>query len=454
MSVADRLSRALDGRLSRRSFVVRSALVGSALATGGWSYLLRPGTAYGYVCSCGSPDCSCGSACCAGYTEFCCVLDGGYNSCPPGTVMGGWWMAEGSAYCAGPRYYMDCNAICGCSDGCGGGWQFCDPGCDGLSCGCAGGACDNYLSGCFQFRYGQCNQDVSCLGRIKCRVVSCVPPWEVDPSCTTASATDDFTADQTAGCLGPAPTYPPDVVAMAVSKDGHGYGLVEANGVQHHFGDELSSIPPAHLGSPVAAMAACATGGWWLVCRDGTVLAQHAVGHGHPLRPPADPVVALAGAPDGGGYWIATSTGEVLGFGSAATFGSVDPGRLAAPAVALVADPAGGGYWLVARDGAVIAFGSARSHGDAAPLHLQEPFVAAAATPGGMGYWLVTAAGRVRWFGDAVHYGGTADRSVPAPIVAMAATHTGGGYYLAGRDGSVYPFGDAADLGQVPGAAG
>jgi hypothetical protein len=212
MSVVERLSGVLERRLTRRSFVVRSAFVGSALTAGGLDFVLRPGSAYAALCSsvyCGDPNCSCSSTCCGGYTEFCCALDGGYNSCPSGTVMGGWWMADGSAYCSGARYYMDCNAVCQCTTGCGNGSQFCDTSCDGLTCECAGGSCDNYLTGCFQFRYGQCNQNVSCVGRIKCRVVTCVPPWQFEPSCTTASATDDGTADQNAPCLGPDPTYPP-----------------------------------------------------------------------------------------------------------------------------------------------------------------------------------------------------------------------------------------------------
>ncbi|MST35164.1 hypothetical protein GHK86_20830 [Acidimicrobiaceae bacterium USS-CC1] len=218
MSLTDRLAGALERRVSRRSFLVRSTFAGSALAAGRARWLVEPRSAYHELCNsvyCGSSACSCSSTCCAGYTEFCCTLDGGYNSCPPGTVMGGWWLAEGSVYCDGPRYYMDCNAVCHCSAGCG---SFCDPGCDGLSCGCAEGSCDHYLTGCFQFRYGQCNQDVGCIGRIHCRVVTCVPPWEIDPSCTRTLATDDFTADQDAACLGPDPTYPPPPFAFRLEE--------------------------------------------------------------------------------------------------------------------------------------------------------------------------------------------------------------------------------------------
>ena len=51
--------------------------------------------------------------------------------------MGGWWMADNSSYCDGPRYYMDCNATCASDNGCGEGFPFCSPGCDGTNCGCA-----------------------------------------------------------------------------------------------------------------------------------------------------------------------------------------------------------------------------------------------------------------------------------------------------------------------------
>ena len=76
-----------------------------------------PGSAYAAVCSCSGSSCDCGSRCCDGYTEFCCTLNGD-NRCPPGSIMAGWWKADGSGFCGpnAPRYYMDCNASCG---GCG-----------------------------------------------------------------------------------------------------------------------------------------------------------------------------------------------------------------------------------------------------------------------------------------------------------------------------------------------
>jgi len=221
MTVVERASMFLERRLSRRSFINRSAFVGSAVVAGsGVDLMLKPGTAYGSLCNCaGSDVCDCGSTCCSGYSEFCCTINGGYNYCPTGTIMAGWWKADNSSYCGGPRYYMDCNALCGC--GCPSGSGFCAPGCDGVNCGCALGNCNNFVSGCFQFRYGQCNQDVGCIGRIVCRVVACVAPWTVDPTCTTANAVDDGTAEQNVACWTPAPPVPPlpkgiDMAALEV----------------------------------------------------------------------------------------------------------------------------------------------------------------------------------------------------------------------------------------------
>ena len=113
-----RTARVLEGRLSRRSLINRSAFVGSAVAVGsGLDLALKPGTAYGPICECGNAGCGCGSTCCSGFSEFCCAVSGA-NFCPENTVMGGWWVADNSSYCGGPRYYMDCNSTCSCDSGC------------------------------------------------------------------------------------------------------------------------------------------------------------------------------------------------------------------------------------------------------------------------------------------------------------------------------------------------
>ena len=87
--LADRAARFIGRHTSRRSFIARTAIVGTALAVAPTDYVLRPGTAYGAICNCQGSSCACGSLCCDGYTEFCCTLTG-TNGCPPGTMAAGW----------------------------------------------------------------------------------------------------------------------------------------------------------------------------------------------------------------------------------------------------------------------------------------------------------------------------------------------------------------------------
>ena len=203
--LAEKTSAVLGARTSRRGFLVRSALAGSALAVTPLQYLLKPVTAYAAICGCAGSDCDCGSACCDGYTEFCCAVNpDGSNACPPGTFEAGWWRADGSRFCEGPRYYVDCNARCG-SGAC--------------SCGCANGDCDNRRACCNVFRYGQCNTHIECYGAIACRIVTCTPPYDLF-DCDTTALWDDSTANHTAACRsGPDPSPPPPPPPPPVTGD-------------------------------------------------------------------------------------------------------------------------------------------------------------------------------------------------------------------------------------------
>ncbi len=192
MTIAERVVGIASRRLSRRGFLGRAALIGSATVVNPLEFFFRPTSAYAAVCG---PN----TLCTAGYTEFCCTITG-VNACPAGTVTGGWWKVDDSEYCGGaPRYYLDCNAQCG-NCGCGGS-GVCDGGCSGTGCGCANGDCNNRRSGCTKFRYGQCNQHIACLGPIVCRVATCTPPWLFDASCTTSSRTDANTRYHSRPCL-------------------------------------------------------------------------------------------------------------------------------------------------------------------------------------------------------------------------------------------------------------
>jgi len=164
---------------TRRGFLAGMAVAGSALATKPFDFVLKPVSAYASVC--GS-----GASCAEGWSVFCCTINNGQNACPPNSFLAGWWKADNSSFCGGTaRYYLDCNAACPTT----------------CTCYCPTGTCDNRRTCCNQFRYGQCHQEIACAGPVVCRVISCVPPWQVDSTCTTVSATDNATASHTAPCV-------------------------------------------------------------------------------------------------------------------------------------------------------------------------------------------------------------------------------------------------------------
>lgn len=208
-TLTERAAGFLDRRSSRRGFLSRTALVGSALTVAGPTYVMRPGTAYAAVCSCLGRSCNCTDLCCDGYTEFCCAVYGD-NSCPADTLLAGWWKVDNSSFCNGAaRYYMDCNKRspnCGCGS---------SGVCRGSDTRCQCRSCGNRKDGCTAFRYGNCNNQVSCVGPIMCRVVTCTKPWEIDPGCSTVPRTDNNTRHHHRACLEPPPKPTAEQLAWA-----------------------------------------------------------------------------------------------------------------------------------------------------------------------------------------------------------------------------------------------
>ena len=416
------ISKRIGKRSTRRSFLTKTAIVGSALAVTPLRYLLRPGTAYAALCG---PAAGCDS----GWTAMCCSVNGGSNTCPPGSVPAGWWKADNSSFCnAGARYYIDCNSTCG-SCGCSGG--ICAPGCYTCSCHCASGTCDERHVCCTQFRYGQCHQEVACLGAIVCRVVTCVPPWQFDPSCTTASATANETALHDAPCL----HY--DNTAVFGFGKATGYGA-----------------PIGRLRAPIVGMDSTPSGkGYWLVATDGGVFCfgdakfYGSTGAIHLNRP----IVGIASTPSGQGYWLVASDGGIFCFGDADFRGSTGARHLNRPIVGMASTRTGDGYWLVASDGGIFSFGDAKFYGSTGAIRLNRPIVGMAATRSSKGYWLVASDGGIFSFGNAQFHGSTGHLKLNQPIVDMAATRDGQGYWMTAADGGVFCFGDATFFGSVAG---
>lgn len=216
LELTNRAGAFLESRTSRRGFVGRTALVASAVSVTGTGYVLRPVPAYAAICSCPTRpsasnrlSCNCGDLCCDGYTEFCCHLYG-HNSCPPDTILAGWWKVDNSSFCDGAaRYYMDCNKLspdCSCGS---------RGVCRDSSSVCQCRSCSNRADSCTLFRYGNCNNDVLCVGPIVCRVVTCTKPWEIDPGCSTVPRTDQATANHHRACLVENVEATPESIAWA-----------------------------------------------------------------------------------------------------------------------------------------------------------------------------------------------------------------------------------------------
>jgi hypothetical protein len=193
--LVSKMSGFLDAKLTRRSFIARTTLVGSAVAASGVAVIGCQPSPYQSIVGCPP-----GTPCTDGYTEFCCAINGGVNACPPGTLPAGWWRADSSQFCYGaPRYYIDCNEAC-CSSNIGNSF-FCS-GCQ--PCRCAND-CNSRRIWCNYFRYGQCNTGIAYVGPIACRMVSCVPPYFMNIGCDLSGAVDNATANHYTWCA----TYPP-----------------------------------------------------------------------------------------------------------------------------------------------------------------------------------------------------------------------------------------------------
>jgi hypothetical protein len=162
----------------------------------------------------------------------------------------------------------------------------------------------------------------------------------------------------------------------------------------------------------------------------------------------------MASTPNGAGYWLVASDGNVYSFGDAQFHGSMVGKHLRAHVVGMVATPNGAGYWLVAADGGVFSFGDARFHGSLADQHLRARVVGMASTPSGAGYWLASSDGGVSSFGDARFHGSLVDKHLRARVVGMAATPNGAGYWLVASDGGVFSLGNARSAGSLHARAG
>jgi hypothetical protein len=158
------------GRTSRRGFLLRAGLLGTALAVDPKGYVLRPGHGVRRRVRPG-----------AGAQQR---LDGllrhhqrRRQRLPAGSIAAGWWKSDRASLCGGKaRYIIDCNATCARARR-----RARAPASARRAAGPARaraglpGSCDQRKVCCNAFRYGQCNQDVRRSAGVHCRVVSVHP---------------------------------------------------------------------------------------------------------------------------------------------------------------------------------------------------------------------------------------------------------------------------------------
>jgi hypothetical protein len=112
---------------------------------------------------------------------------------------------------------------------------------------------------------------------------------------------------------------------------------------------------------------------------------------------------------------MVASDGGIFAYGDAPFYGSTGAIALNKPVVGMAAASNGAGYWLVASDGGIFAYGDAPFWGSAGALSLNEPVVGMAPTPDGRGYWLVGRDAGVFTYGDAA-FSGSAQSPLHPPL--------------------------------------
>jgi hypothetical protein len=257
-------------------------------------------------------------------------------------------------------------------------------------------------------------------------------------------------------------TLPPlnsPVMAMVALRSG-GYWLAGADGGIYNLGGApyYGSLGAYTLQGPIVAMAPTPDDkGYWLAGLDGGIFAfgdapfYGSMG-GHSL---VEPIEGMAATADGKGYWLVASDGGMFAFGDATFYGSMGGKQLSAPIAGMAATPDTKGYWLVATDGGIFAFGDAGYFGSMGGTPLNDGIVGMASTPDGLGYWMVAWDGGVFTFGDAHYYGsmGSDPSGAAAPITQIVPTPDGNGYWLLGPDAFNYTFANPPPNGVFPGSA-
>jgi hypothetical protein len=265
----------------------------------------------------------------------------------------------------------------------------------------------------------------------------------------TSAATSPTLFAYDAPNLGGPAAANPATVGVAASASGSGYyvlrsdGEVDAFGATNYGSEATGSLPIGTTATGIALDST--TGGYWIVNSNGTVKGFNAPFLGEPHIPsggwgqyPAP--VAIAGAPAGNGYFVLRANGAIDAYG-VKSHGSL-AGHLAygaiAPvvAVALAVDPTTGGYWIATSTGDVANFDAPSEGSPFATSHGKYdgvPVSALVANSSGTGYYVLRTNGAIDMYGAAFHGSLATSNTLPAGgfASALALDPTTGGYWIA-----------------------
>jgi len=170
-----------------------------------------------------------------------------------------------------------------------------------------------------------------------------------------------------------------NIVGIVPTNNSTGYDLVGSDGGVFAFpvgqsSGFFGSLPQQniHVNNIVGIAATPDDKGYWLLSSDGHVYVfgdasrygdnwnydVNAGGLSATETLTGARFVGIASTPDGMGYWLVTSTGQVLNLGDALSLGQLSGGSVN-NIVSIVPTSDGKGYWLVASDGGIFAFGDA-----------------------------------------------------------------------------------------------
>jgi hypothetical protein len=180
------------------------------------------------------------------------------------------------------------------------------------------------------------------------------------------------------------------IVGLMPSADGSGYLLVGSKGALYSFGDARPAGSCAKkgrcAGAVVAAVANPGGKGYWLLTTSGHIYsfdgARSLAQCTSQVSTSRSSVVAAAATADGKGLWALLADGAVCHVGDATlyhqTAGPAPKGPKFGTGAAIVPLYGGPGYWVVTSTGQVLCYGAAPLVGDLAGHHLSTPLVAAA----------------------------------------------------------------------------